>query len=65
MNKQEQHNQVSIIINGTLYDAVDGKGCTNCDLLEYCTSELYPCNMFAENMSLFKIFKKSDKKFEV
>ena len=53
--------EVSIIINGIQYDAVDGKGYTNCDLLEYCTSELYQCNMFAEKMSLFKIFKKSDR----
>lgn len=65
MNKQESQNQVSIIINGVRYDAVDGKGCTNCDLLEYCSSELYPCNMFVDKMSLFKIFKKSDKMFEV
>ena len=62
MNKQESQNQVSIIINGVRYDAVDGKSCTKCDLFEYCTtSDFEPCNMFAGKMLLFKIFKKSDK----
>ena len=56
-------NQVSIIINGVRYDAVEGNSCTNCDLLEYCTSKFKPCNMFA--IDFCKIFKKSDKKFEV
>ena len=58
-------NQVSIIINGVIYDVVDGKGCPNCDLLEHCTSQFMPCNMFAKNMFFDKVFKKSDKKFEV
>lgn len=60
-NLSSNGNQVSIIINGVRYDAVYGKSCTKCDLIEYCTSKLEPCNMFAEKMLLFKIFKKSDK----
>lgn len=62
-------NEVSIIINGVRYDAVDTNDagwCHCCDLREMCneydfaSSEL--CNdVFGSN----KIFKKSDKKFEV
>ena len=58
-------NEVSIIINGVSYDPVHGISCNKCDLFEYCYSEFEPCNMFVGKMSLFKIFKKSDKKFEV
>lgn len=63
MNKQESQNQVSIIINGVRYDAVDGKSCTKCDLFEYCTSKFEPCNIFPRSMQIYKVFKKSDKKF--
>lgn len=62
-------NEISIIINGVRYDAVDTtdvEWCHCCDLCEMCnehdfaSSEL--CNeVFGSN----KIFKKSDKKFEV
>ena len=65
MNKQESQNQVSIIINGVKYDAVEGKGCTDCDLIEYCLSNYDPCNIFPNEMMFSKIFKKSDKKFEL
>ena len=58
-------NEVSIIINGVRYDAVDGKSCTKCDLFEYCTSKFEPCNIFPISMQIYKVFKKSDKKFEV
>lgn len=59
-------NEVSIIINGTRYDAVDGSSCTQCDLFEFCiTSNFEPCNMFAPEISIIKVFKKSDKSFEV
>lgn len=61
MNKQESQNQVSIIINGIRYDAMDGNSCTKCDLFEYCTSNFEPCNMFVPEMSIIKVFKKSDK----
>lgn len=54
-------NEVSIIINGTQYDAVDGKSCTECDLFEYCTSKFEPCNIFPRSMQIHKVFKKSDK----
>lgn len=52
-------------MNEVRYDAVDGNSCTKCDLFEYCYSEFEPCNMFVGKMSLFKIFKKSDKKGDV
>lgn len=55
-------NQISIIINGVRYDAVDGKSCTKCDLFEYCTSKFEPCNIFPRSVQIYKVFKKSDKK---
>ena len=58
-------NEVSITINGVRYDAVDGKSCTECDLFEHCTSKFEPCNIFPRSMQIHKVFKKSDKKFEV
>lgn len=63
-------NEVSIIINGVRYDAVDiyfkECSCDICDILEYCEADhherLRPtcCKLIGEN----KCFKKSDKKFE-
>ena len=60
-------NQVSIIINGVRYDAVDMDGkesCNGCDLLDRCKAH---CNFnLCEQLGIgmWYIFKKSDKKFE-
>lgn len=69
MNKQESQKQVSIIINGVRYDAVERppfqKGespcreCNICDLWEI--NDGFPCN---EVIGQNRVFKKSDKKFE-
>lgn len=64
MENLSMENQVSIIINGVRYDAVDGNSCTRCDLFEYCTSQFEPCNIFTSSMKIHKVFKKTDKKFE-
>lgn len=65
MNNQEQQNQVSIIINGTRYDAVESFNiecfCDSCDLLRNCII----ANDCENLISLKRVFKKSDKKFEV
>ena len=63
-------NEVSIIINGVRYDAVDAysqeSSCDICDILEYCEADYHErlrptcCKLIGEN----KYFKKSDKKFE-
>lgn len=64
-------NEVSIIINGVRYDAVDcqcddSKVCKECDLAEFCSNipdVLTLCRVFdtkEENIH----YKKSDKKFE-
>ena len=64
-------NEVSIIINGVRYDAVDTQGdeervCKECDLAEFCDNIPYIltlCQVFdttEENIH----FKKSNKKFE-
>ena len=56
-------NEVSIIINGVRYDAVEGDGCSNCKLKSFCDICLGEfCVIFG---AYGKIFKKSDKKFEV
>ncbi|MBQ2397301.1 MAG: hypothetical protein II304_09765 [Bacteroidales bacterium] len=68
-------NEVSIIINGVRYDAVDGKGsyCECCDMNELCSSLFdFTCafsGMCENGLGEFccpnnLIFKKSDKKFE-
>ena len=56
-------NEVSIIINGTRYDAVAGIGCFNCDLFSLCGGIKYIdlCTM----NDFENVFKKSNKKFEV
>ena len=64
-------NEVSIIINGTRYDAVKSsliedkcENCKHCDLLDECkkrTVAFYLCSL---TMGEIYHFKKSDKKFE-
>ena len=59
-------NQVSIIINGVRYDAVDSEccySCAICDLQDVCNDEYNICK--ALNIHIYDCFKKSDKKFEV
>lgn len=63
-------NEVSIIINGVRYDAVDNKelalaSCQYCDLLDMCKAHcnLSLCEYLGVNLDC--VFKKSDKKFEV
>lgn len=57
-------NQVSIIINGVRYDAVEtdapGTLCNGCDLYKNCVLADSCENL----ISLWRVFKKSDKKFE-
>ena len=59
---------ISIIINGTRYDAVNLTGsdwCDACDLLELCNA--YDCvstDLCYAIFGVYKVFKKSDKKFE-
>ena len=57
-------NEVSIIINGVRYDAVETdtkeRLCSGCDFYENC--ELYVC--CGHLIGLNQVFKKSDKKFE-
>ena len=55
--------EVSIIINGVRYDAVVGIGCFNCDLFSLCDGIKYIDLCTMNDFS--KVFKKSDKKFEV
>lgn len=69
MNKQESQNQVSIIINGTRYDAVEDEDCfsAQCSLYdeqEGCSGCVIGMNN-CEALIGMRIFKKSDKKFEV
>jgi hypothetical protein len=55
-------NEVSIIINGVRYDAVEGDGCSNCKLKSFCDICIVE---FCVILGAYgKIFKKSDKKFE-
>ena len=56
-------NQVSIIINGTRYDAVEAEcaySCASCDLQDVCNDEYNICK--ALNIHVYDCFKKSDKK---
>ena len=58
--------EVSIIINGVRYDAVDAEccySCAVCDLQDVCNDEYNICK--ALNIHIYDCFKKSDKKFEV
>jgi hypothetical protein len=54
---------VSIIINGVRYDAVDGNGssCRQCDLIKVCNNYRI-CRAFSIDGKT--LFKKSDKSFE-
>ena len=58
-------NEVSIIINGVRYDAVDESAyCVGCDLIDMCKAH---CNFnLCEQLGvrIFHIFKKSTKHFE-
>ena len=69
MNKQEQQNQVSIIINGVRYDAVDvpkeheSRPCAYCDILDFCFESSVDVTCAVLGI-INKCFKKSDKKFE-
>ena len=60
-------NEVSIIINGVRYDAVEKpKGvdvCNGCDICELYEVKdiIFPCNKIIGSN---RVFKKSDKKFE-
>ena len=71
MNKQESQNQVSIIINGVRYDAVDlppyVSKCAHCDVAinAFCCAagERDLCDVF--RIGEHRCFKKSDKKLEV
>ena len=58
-------NEVSIIINGVRYDAVDVSytGCQDCDLCDLYidNGQTFPCSQLIGSN---RIFKKSDKKFE-
>ena len=62
-------NKVSIIINGVRYDSVDAVGdcwCDQCDLLELCNKhDCASTDLCYSVFGNYKIFKKSDKKFEV
>ena len=52
-------NEVSIIINGVRYDAVEGDGCSNCKLKSFCDICIGEfCVIFG---AYGKIFKKSIK----
>lgn len=66
MNKQVSQNQVSIIINGVRYDAVteEETSCSNCDLLRLCAESMDDVLCYTFSLR-DKIFKESDKKFEV
>lgn len=55
-------NEVSIIINGVRYDAVDenGSSCRQCDLIKVCNNYRI-CRAFSVDGKT--LFKKSNKKF--
>ena len=60
-------NEVSIIINGVRYDAVDAKTeftCEECDLRDLCGILQYTCLCHVFDITKNQCFKKSDKKFE-
>lgn len=63
-------NEVSIIINGVRYDATDASlvekrnPCGYCDIFDYCLNKCTGEVCYAVGVGE-KIFKKSDKKFEV
>jgi hypothetical protein len=62
----KEENQISIIINGVRYDSVECVGCKSCDLYELCNKFVTDSsNLCSKILGIHKVFKKSDKKFEV
>ena len=65
MIEEERIDEVSIIINGIRYDAVERESqeslCYDCDLYKNCKL----ADTCGDLIGLNKIFKKSEKKFEV
>lgn len=63
MNKQEEKNQVSIIINGVRYDAVKQndfrKDCQDCAFFESCLEYDTNCLFLGDTEGM--IFKKNEK----
>ena len=63
-------NEVSIIINGVRYDAVEvpkeheSRPCAYCDIMDFCLEASGDVTCFSLGVK-GKMFKKSDKKFEV
>ena len=67
-------NQVSIILNGVRYDAVENGSCNDCSLYKICNEMGYydegagswyePFADVCNRVANYNIFKKSDKKFE-
>ncbi len=60
-------NEVSIIINGVRYDAVESKtgfGCEECDLIDLCEQKPFTCICPMFDLGETKCFKESDKRFE-
>jgi hypothetical protein len=60
-------NEVSIIINGVRYDAVDAKteySCEECDLRHLCEKAQHMCLCLVLDIEVNRVFKKSNKKFE-
>ena len=59
-------NEVSIIINGVRYDAVEIEHDRPAYLCEHCDLDNNGCNILSScPLELFYVFKKSNKKFEV
>jgi hypothetical protein len=59
--------EVSIIINGVRYDAVETKTeftCEECELRDLCQQVQYTCLCHIFDITVNQGFKKSDKKFE-
>ena len=63
-------NEVSIIINGVRYDAVDvpvGEECVSCDIYNYCRMYNFPLGKLCMEIPQEKgvtVFQKSTKSFE-
>jgi predicted YcjX-like family ATPase len=58
-------NEVSVIINGVRYDAVEEEcaNCSQCDLHKDCDEQTF--QTFCNSFTPLCIFRKSDKKFEL
>ena len=60
-------NEVSIIINGVRYDAVESKtcfACEECSLIDWCEQKPFTCICPMFNLGETKCFKESTKSFE-